>query len=78
MRAISAPTSSPALTVTYRRPTPLLTELQFEVERAPEGRRILSTARLMADGVVLCDAQMSAVAGNLSRLPEISPRKVEA
>ena len=67
-----------SLTVTYRRPTPLLTELQFEVDRSPEGRRIISTARLMADGVVLCDAQMSAVAGDLARLPEVSPRRVEA
>jgi len=67
-----------SLTVTYRRPTPLLTELQFEVERAPEGRRIMSTARLVADGVVLCEAQMSAVAGDLARLPEVSPRRVEA
>ena len=67
-----------SLTVNYRRPTPLLAELQFEVERALEGRRILSTARLMRDGVVLCDAQMSAVAGDLARLPEVSPRRVEA
>ena len=67
-----------SLTVTYRRPTPLLTELQFEVERSLEDRRIVSTARLMADGVVLCEAQMSAVAGDLARLPEISPRRVEA
>jgi acyl-coenzyme A thioesterase PaaI-like protein len=65
-----------SLTVTYRRPTPLLTELQFEVERAVEDRRIVSTARLMADSVVVCDARMSAVAGDLSRLPEISPRRV--
>ena len=67
-----------SLTVNYRRPTPLVTELQFEVERSVEERRIISTARLMADGVVLCDAQMSAVAGDLSRLPEVSPRRVEA
>ena len=65
-----------SLTVTYRRPTPLLTELQFEVDRSLEERRIASTARLMADGVVLCEAQMSAVAGDLSRLPEVSPRRV--
>lgn len=67
-----------ALTVTYRRPTPLLTALQFEVDRKHEDRRILSTARLMADGTVLCEAQMSAVAGDLSRLPEFAPRKAEA
>ena len=66
-----------SLSVDYRRPTPLLTELQFELERALEDRRILSTARLLADGVVLCEARMSAVAGDLSRLPEVSPRRSE-
>lgn len=64
-----------SLTVNYRRPTPLLRELRFEVERSVADRRITSTARLLDGEVVLCDAQMSAVAGDLSRLPEISPRK---
>jgi len=67
-----------ALTVNYRRPTPLLTELQFEVERSVAERRITSTARLIAGGVVLCDAQMHAVAGNLAQLPPVSPRRVGA
>ena len=66
-----------SLTVNYRRPTPLLTELQFEIERLLADRRIVSNARIMADGVVLCDAQMSAVAGDRARLPEVSPRRVE-
>lgn len=65
-----------SLTVTYRRPAPLLAALQFEVERSVVDRRITSTARLLAGGTVLCEAQMSAVAGDLARLPEISPRKV--
>jgi hypothetical protein len=64
-----------SLNVNYRRPTPLLTELHFEVERSVVDRRITSAARLMAGGVVLCDAQMSAVAGDLNRLPEVSPRR---
>ena len=64
-----------SLTVTYRRPTPILTELQFEAERAVEDRRINSTARLMSGGVVLCEAQMSAVAGSRDKLPEVSPRR---
>jgi len=67
-----------SLTVNYRRPTPLLTELRFEVERSVAERRIVSDARLLADGVVLCDAQMSAVAGDRAKLPEVSPRKGEA
>jgi hypothetical protein len=67
-----------ALTMTYRRPTPLVTELQFEVERSVEGRSITSTARLMAQGILLCEAQMSAVAGSRDKLPEVSPRRIEA
>jgi hypothetical protein len=67
-----------ALGVTYRRPTPLLTELRFEVDRSVEDDRITSAARLLADGIVLCDAQVSAVAGNRARLPEVSPRRAEA
>jgi hypothetical protein len=67
-----------ALTVTYRRPTPLVTEMQFEVERSVEGRSITSTARLMAHGSVLCEAQVSAVAGSRDKLPEVSPRRIES
>jgi acyl-coenzyme A thioesterase PaaI-like protein len=67
-----------SLTVTYRRPTPLLTELEFEVDRSVDERRITSVAQLMAGGVVLCEAQVSAVAGNRAALPEVSPRRAEA
>jgi len=67
-----------SLGVTYRRPTPMLAELQFEVERSVEERKITSVARLLADGVVLCDALVSAVAGNRDQLPEVSPRRAEA
>lgn len=67
-----------SLAVTYRRPTPLLRELHFEVERSVEDRRITSAARLFADGVVLCDAQVSAIAGDRAQLPEVSPRRAEA
>jgi hypothetical protein len=65
------------LTLTYRRPTPLLTELEFEVERSVDERRITSLAKLMAGGAVLCEAQVSAVAGNRAGLPEVSPRRAE-
>ena len=65
-----------SLTLRYRRPTPLLTELAFEVERSVEERRITSRARLLAGGVVLCDAEVSAVAGNRAVLPEVSPRRI--
>lgn len=64
-----------SLTVNYRRPAPLLTDLDFVVERTLAERRIVSTARLTSAGVVLCDAQMSAVAGDLEKLPGVSPRR---
>lgn len=64
-----------SLTVNYKRPTPLLTALDFELERAVDERRITSAGRLLAGGVVLCEAQMSAVAGSLDKLPAVSPRR---
>lgn len=64
-----------SLTVDYKRPTPLVTALAFELERSHEERRIQSSGRLTLDGVVLCEARMSAVAGDRSRLPEVSPRR---
>ena len=63
-----------SIAIRYRRPTPLLTELAFEVERSVAAGRITSTARLLADGAVLCEAEVKAVAGNLAALPEVSPR----
>jgi acyl-coenzyme A thioesterase PaaI-like protein len=66
-----------SLALTYRRPTPLVTELEFDVVRSVDERRIDSTARLMAGGVVLCEARVSAVAGNRAGLPEVSPRRAE-
>jgi acyl-coenzyme A thioesterase PaaI-like protein len=67
-----------SLTVDYKRPTPLVTPLTFELERSHEERRIESTGRLTLDGVVLCEARMSAVAGDRARLPEVSPRRTGA
>lgn len=64
-----------SLTVDYKRPTPLLVPLAFDLERNVEDRRIQSTGRITLDGVVLCEARMSAVAGDRSRLPEVSPRR---
>ncbi len=67
-----------ALNLEYRRPTPLLTTLQFGIERASDDRRITSTAHLELDGTVLCRATMEAVAGDRSRLPDVSPRRTPA
>ena len=53
----------------------VLLALAFELERVPEEKRLHSTGRITLDGVVLCEARMSAVAGDRSRLPEVSPRR---
>jgi len=64
-----------SIAVRYRRPTPLLRELAFEVERAVAEGRIVSTARLSAGGEVLCEAEVRAVAGDRAALPAVSPRR---
>jgi acyl-coenzyme A thioesterase PaaI-like protein len=63
------------LELRYRRPTPLLTPLRFEVERVANGDRIESTARLY-DGDRLCaEVRMRALAGDRAALPAVSPRR---
>lgn len=64
-----------SLTLAYRRPTPLLTTLDFDLTRTLTERRIHSEARLLLDGEPLCTATMKAVAGDRSRLPAVSPRR---
>jgi hypothetical protein len=65
-----------SLLVEYRRPTPLAAPLRFEIERATDARRITSEVRLLAGDELVCTATMDAVAGDLSRLPSVSPRRV--
>jgi hypothetical protein len=65
-----------SLNVEYRRPTPVLEALQFQIERSSDARRITSTARIGIGGTVLCQATMEAVAGDRSRLPAVAPRKL--
>lgn len=67
-----------SLSLRYRRPTPLLRELRFEIERTAADERIASTARLLADDVLLCEAEMRAFAGDLSAMPKVSPRRTGA
>jgi hypothetical protein len=67
-----------SIAVRYRRPTPLLRALRFEVERAVAEGRILSTARLLAGDDVLCEAEVKAVAGDLAALPAVAPRRAGA
>ncbi len=64
-----------SLTLRFRRPVPLLTPLSFTIDRAVTDGRIRSTARLRADGHVLCEADVDALAGDRAALPEVSPRR---
>jgi len=63
------------LEVRYAAPTPLLTDLGVEVERATSGGRIESMARLHAGDRLCATATMRAVAGDRSALPAVSPRR---
>ncbi|EFC79554.1 hypothetical protein FrEUN1fDRAFT_7328 [Parafrankia sp. EUN1f] len=63
------------LSLRYRRPTPLLTELKFVLSRSADGPRISSTGQLFAGDRLLCEAAMDAVKGDRSRLPAVSPRR---
>jgi hypothetical protein len=66
-----------SLLLEYRRPTPLDVPLTFQIDRATDGRRITSHARLSIDDDTLCTATMEAVAGDRSKLPIVSPRRRE-
>jgi hypothetical protein len=48
--------------VTYRRPTPVLTELRFDISRSEVDRGIASTARLLLDDQVLCVGEVTTLA----------------
>ena len=65
-----------SLHVDFRRPVPLLRPLEFEVHRAAEGERSTSRARLASGDREYCTATVVAVAGDLSRLPQVSPRRI--
>jgi hypothetical protein len=51
-----------SLSVTFRRPTPVLTELRFEIARSEVDRGITSTARLLLDDEVLCIGDVATLA----------------
>jgi hypothetical protein len=65
-----------SLAVRYRRPTPVLAELRFDVTRSVEDGRIVSTVQLTHDGALLAEIEMRAVAGDRANLPEVSRRRV--
>ncbi|MEB3019624.1 hotdog family protein [[Mycobacterium] crassicus] len=51
-----------SLLVTYRRPTPVLTELDFDIARTEVERGLASTARLSYRGEVLCTGEVTTAA----------------
>ncbi|WP_068274044.1 hypothetical protein [Aldersonia kunmingensis] len=51
-----------SLNVSYRRPTPLATELRFDITRQQTDRAITSIARLLFGDEVLCTGEVDAVA----------------
>jgi hypothetical protein len=57
-----------SLVVTFRRPTPVLTELRFDIDRSPVERGIASTARLLLDDEVLCTGEINTLASPPDKL----------
>lgn len=60
----------------YRRPAPLLADLDFEITRREENGSVISELRLLSGrGDLLCQASASAVAGDRTKLPAVSARR---
>jgi hypothetical protein len=57
-----------SLTVTFRRPTPVLTELRFDISRSQVERAITSTARLLLGDEVLCIGEVNTIASRPEQL----------
>ncbi|MGV0746719.1 hypothetical protein [Mycolicibacter minnesotensis] len=60
-----------SLLVTYRRPTPILTELDFDIVRTEVERGIASTARLLHRGELLCTGEVTTAAAPPNKLSAI-------
>jgi hypothetical protein len=57
-----------SLNVTFRRPTPVLTELRFDIARSEVERGISSMARLLLDDEVLCIGEVNTLAKTPDKL----------
>jgi hypothetical protein len=68
-----------SLTVTFRRPTPILTELRFDIARTQADGRVTSTARLLLGDEVLCIGEFNTVANSPDKLTvfQFGKRRVE-
>ncbi len=64
--ALSGKTRS--LGVTYRRPTPILADLRFDIQRRQVERGITSTARLTLDDDILCTGEVTTLASAPEKL----------
>jgi hypothetical protein len=53
-----------SLTVTFHRPTPILTELCFDIARSEDQGRVTSTVRLLLGDEVLCTGEFKTVANS--------------
>jgi hypothetical protein len=51
-----------SLTVTFRRPTPVLTELRFDIARSEVDQAVTSTARILRGDEVVCVGELNALA----------------
>ena len=58
-----------SLKVTFRRPTPVLTDLRFDIARSEVESGITSTARLLLDDEVLCIGEVNTLAQTPDKLP---------
>jgi hypothetical protein len=54
--------------VTFRRPTPILTELRFDIVRSQAERAVTSTARVLLDDEVLCLGEVNTLASSPEKL----------
>jgi hypothetical protein len=57
-----------SLAVAFRRPTPLLTELRFDIVRSQSERGVCATARVLLDGEVLCTGEVDTLASPPDKL----------
>ena len=57
-----------SLNVTFRRPTPILTELRFDIVRSQAERAVTSTARVLLDDEVLCLGEVNTLASAPEKL----------
>jgi hypothetical protein len=63
------------LSVRFRRTTPLLTPLQYRVERVVDERCITAHAELFHGDDLLCEAHMVVAKGDRTALPVVQARR---